>query len=313
MIPGSVESIDDYAFYNCISLRSVTIGNGVKTIGASAFSFCSSLTSVTIPGSVESIGREIFEYCTSLKNVTIGNGVKSIGSAAFSGCSSLASITLPCVFERFGDIFGTISYTGGTSIQQSIMYYIPATLKSVTVTGGDIPDAAFYNCSMLTSITIRNGVKSIGISAFYNCNSLTSVVIPDSVTSIGDNAFRECKSLTSVYITDISNWCGISFGNYFANPLSNAKNLYLNSALVEELVIPDDVTSIGNYVFWNCVSLKSIVIPNGVESIGKYAFAYCKNLKSIKYRGTKTQWDAISKGSSWKPVSCTIIYNYTGA
>lgn len=118
-------------------------------------------------------------------------------------------------------------------------------------------------------------VTSIGGSAFYKCTSLTNVTIPDSVTSIGSDAFRGCSSLTSVYITDIAAWCNISFSNYDSNPLNYAGNLYLNNELVTDLIIPDGVTKIGSYAFYNCDSLTSVTIPDSVTSIGDKAFSIC--------------------------------------
>jgi hypothetical protein len=113
------------------------------------------------------------------------------------------------------------------------------------------------------------------------------VVIGDSVTSIGDMAFWECSSLTGVYITDIEAWCNISFGSSdtnllcYANPLCYAKNLYLNNELVTELIIPEGVTSIGNWAFYECSSLTSVVIPDSVTSIGFDAFWDCDSLTSV--------------------------------
>ena len=176
---------------------------------------------MTIPDSVTSIGGSAFEDCTGLTSVTIGNSVESIGGSAFSGCGSLESITIPFVGAEagktdqdtyqypFGYIFGTSSYTGGTGIKQyyygystsrttSDTYYIPASLRSVTVTGGNILYGAFYGCSMLTSVTIGDGAESIGNSAFYKCTGLTSVTIGNSVESIGGSAFRDCTGLKEV-------------------------------------------------------------------------------------------------------------------
>ena len=138
------------------------------SIGSSAFEDCSSLTSITIPDSVTSIGSSAFRGCSSLTSVTIPNSVTSIGSSAFSGCSSLESMTLPFIGAKagvtssdtyqypLGYIFGTSSYTGGTRVRQyyygsstssttSSTYYIPSTLRSVTVMGGNILYAYKYN------------------------------------------------------------------------------------------------------------------------------------------------------------------------
>ena len=166
-----------------------------------------------------------------------------------------------------------IAYTGTAKNVK-----IADTYKNLPVT--NIYDSAFENAT-IASIVIPDSVTSIGYRAFYNCNSLTSVVIPDSVTSIGYEAFYNYSSLTSVYITDIKAWCNISFSGYSANPLNYANNLYLNNELVTELVIPNTVTKIEAYAFYNCDSLTSVVIPNSVTSIGYQAFAGCSSLTSV--------------------------------
>ena len=115
IIPDSVTTIGNCAFYNCSSLTSVTIPDSVTSIGNYAFRECSSLTSVTIPDSVTTIGGYAFYGCSSLTSVTIGDSVTSIGNYAFCDCRSLTSVT-------FADTTSTwyyttsSSYTGGTAI-----------------------------------------------------------------------------------------------------------------------------------------------------------------------------------------------------
>ena len=154
IIPNSVTSIGDDAFYGCDALTSVTIPNSVTSIGNSAFRDCCALTSITIPNSVTSIGNSTFSGCDALTSVTIPNSVTSIGNSAFKNCKKLTSITIP---------------------------------NSVTSIG----NGAFSGCDALTSITIPNSVRSIGEYAFWPCNKLTSVTIEneEGKVAIGMSAF----------------------------------------------------------------------------------------------------------------------------
>ena len=306
-IPDSVTSIGDEAFCNCTGLTSITIPNSVTSIGSSFYG-CSGLMSVTIGNSVTSIGEHAFCNCTGLTSITIPDSVKSIGNSAFSGCSSLESITIPFVGAKagvtssdtyqypFGYIFGTSSYIGGVATQQNYYgdstssttydtYYIPSSLKSVTVTGGNILYGAFYNCKGLTSITIPDSVTSIGSYAFRGCTGLMSITIPNSVKSIGYSAFSGCSGLTSITIPD--------------SVTSIGYETFAGCSGLTNITIPESVTSIGWGAFFGCTGLTSVTIGNGVTKIGDYAFENCTDLTKIDFNGAKAQWKAIEKGNGW--------------
>ena len=182
-----------------------------------------------------------------------------------------------------------LSYNTGNDYGYSPFYAIK-TLARVTIGNSvtSIKQYAFSGCTGLTSVVIGNSITNIKKYAFRNCSGLTSIEIPNSVTSIGMNAFYDCTSLKEVHINDLAAWCGISFDPINANPLYYSGSLHLNGEKVTNLVIPDSVTSIGNYAFYGYTDLTSITIPYSVISIGDNAFSYCTGLTSIEIPNSVT-------------------------
>ena len=234
IIPNSVTSIGNSAFYGCSSLISVIIPEGVTSIGNSAFYGCSGLTSINIPEGVTSIGNYAFDGCRGLTSINIPEGVTSIGNSAFYGCSSLTSVTIPESVTRIGN--GAFS---GCSSLTSVT--IP---ESVTSIG----ESAFSGCSGLTSINIPEGVTKIGDHAFYGCSSLTSVTIPESVTSIGESAFYGCSGLAVVcnrMVPPTIQWNSFSDGTIVIVP-NEAVNRYRTTQYWDKLSVNIPIIFVNN-------------------------------------------------------------------
>ena len=193
--------------------------------------------------------------------------VSSIGIGAFSGNENLTSVIIP----KSITIISVNTFYGCHKLN-----YISLPNSIVS-----IESQAFESCWALTDIEIPNSVTSIGSETFWHCNKLKNIKIGNSIEKIGYSAFGYCKNLTNVYIEDLSSWCNITFESNSSNPFYYAQYLYLKDEEIKNLVIPNTITNIKEYAFYNCSFLTNITIPNSVTRIGNYAFEGCVGLTNI--------------------------------
>jgi hypothetical protein len=270
------------------------------------------LTSLVIPNSVTTIGSEAFGPCFSLKSLTIGSGVTSIGWGAFRGCTSLKTVVskiqkpfaIKDVFLNLPSDAELIVPKGTKAAYQSTAGWNLFSKITESIDGYSLVDdkGLYYNikgdgtleviglaswttrADILSSVTINGykyNVTSIGDAAFEGRSDITYLSIPYSVTSIGKDAFKSCGMGLTVNIADPESWCKMELGNEHSSPLSSAGKMLVYDIETTSFSVPETVTSIGAFTFYQCSCITSLYIPSSVKTIGSSAFEDCDYLTSV--------------------------------
>ena len=279
-------TISSSMFYDCKNLETVVMGMNVTEIGSSAFYNCVKLADVELPGGLTSLGRSAFRYCTSLVKMTIPKSLTSCGGDIFSGCSNLKTIN----FEEGITVIPASLFNGNDNIWFDGLeeIYIPDTVTTigssafvscknlVSVTGMKnvtwIGDYVFSGCVKMADVELPAGLTSLGWSVFRNCTSLVKMTIPKSLTSCGWDIFSGCSNLKTINFEE-----GITL---IPNKLFYGRYGWFDG--LEEINIPDTVTTIGNCAFYNCINLSSVTGMENVTKIGDNAFNNCGKLADIE-------------------------------
>ena len=314
-ICDGVKSIGAYAFLWCKN-TSTLISESVISIGDSAFKYCDSLTSIKIPDGVKNLGDYSFNGCKSLETVTISRSVIAIGKHAFDGCDNLNTIRVDDANDYFSSDENGVLFNKNESelIQYPIgntrtSYKVPDSVKSIS-------HSAFAYCMNLANITICENVTSIGDYAFYCCKNLTSISLPESISKIGACVFSDCVNLATIIIPDsITSIGDMAFGDCDSltsiiipdRVTSIGKHGFYSCDNLSNVSMGNDVIYIGDWAFEDCNNLESITLGNRVTSIGYQAFYGCKTLKTL-YSGTPEQWAKITVESGNSALTSNVIF-----
>ena len=291
-VKDGVTSLGSYAFYSCYRLSAVSIAPSVAKIGENAFDSCIRLTDVVLPEGVTTISYSSFSGCTGLQSIVIPGSVTSIESAVFYNCSSLTGVTIPKDVTEIGNN----------------AFYGCGSLTYVSIPEGvnRIGTLAFCGCGKLANIKLPESLTLIGGNAFADCTSLSSVIIPERATKIGDGVFWKCTGLTSVVLpSEIAYVPGGMFSgctSLTAVTIPDSVAKIGNSAFegctsLTTIVVPEGVTTIEGDAFQNCTNLIGLLLPESLTSIGEGAFFSCTGLKVVYYTGEKADWDNIQIGT----------------
>ena len=305
-----VETIEDYAFKDCSSLKTITIPKDVSEMGSYVFWNCTSLESIKISANVSKIGSRMFRGCPNLKSIVVEEGNKKYDSR--ENCNAIvetATNTLVCGTEN-STIPSTITAIGSSAFAET-------GLKNCVIPEGvtSIQNVAFENCQNLESVTLPTTLETIEYNAFSN-SGLTSIFIPKGVTSISSTSFNYCGKLSTISVSD-ENTTYDSRNNCNAI-IQTATNQILRGT--SNTIIPNTATSIGDNAFNDINSLTSIVIPESVTSIGQYAFRFCNSLAEVvckakvapQLKSDAFSNDVLSKATLYVPEESVESYKADG-
>lgn len=280
MFPSTLKEIPDIT--DCedselVPVESITLKNGIQSIGFEAFGELSELKNINIPDSVTIIKESAFADCTTLSNVSLPDSITEIEYNAFGNCESLDRIVLPKNITSLGNaVFRNCN----------VEITFPASLKYIPYLGDNA----------VKKVTISEGVETIGADAFLNSYKLTEITLPSTITSIESGAFSGT---------------GITSFNYPQNFTSIAAGVFQNTNL-KEFSVPEKVTEINEVAFSNCINMTRISIPKSVTYIGTDAFKYCKNLTIYGYKDSAAESYAKANNIKFVSADYSVVFKDNG-
>ena len=321
----TVKQIDTGALSDNRIITSVTIPNGVTTIGFSAFNGCIKLEKIKFSSNLDTVCENAFNNTKWFNNqsnglvyvrklaykykgdmprntkITVKSDTVSISESAFKDCANLTAILIPSSVKHI----------------DKYAFYNCQGLTKLNFNDGieRIENDAFGSCEKLTGVNFSETLKSIGAFAFVECKKLSEITIPRSVTSVGEYAFSGCENLASVTVSDDLPYVG---GRAFEKTkwLNSQPDgvVYIGKSAYgykgdmpknTELSLKSGITNISGYAFYEEKNLTSVKIPETVNRIGNWAFLDCEGLKNVNIP------DGVKRIESWTFSNCSSLTNIT--
>ncbi len=256
-------TITRYAGGNAnVQVPSELNGTTVDVIGEGAFAD-KAIRNITFPDTIKKIEKNAFFECDKLQFVSMGNGIEIIEDQAFAWCFELTKIEFSENLKEVGErAFEGCKLIETIELPQSLTYIAPY---------------MFYQCEMLKNINIDANIKTIHEGAFMGCNSLTTITIPKE-TTLKPGALSSCVLLEEIIIEedhpDLISIDGIVY-------TKDLTTIFQVPSGISKITIPESITTIESYAFYNCDKVYQLVIPGTVKEIRDYAFSRCVYLMNL--------------------------------
>ena len=327
-------------------IKVINIGEGITSIGASAFGGCTNAHEISIPKTVTEIGGYAFADCKALETLDLPEDLDRISTGAFYGCEKLSDIEIPSGVSYIGvDAFHQTAWRNASKdefivVGDGILYeyngsavdvVLPEEVKTVsnhafenntqmkslnTSKAVSVLVGAFMGCEKLEKVEIMPELEKIESAAFKNCTALKEIDIPDTVKELGDSAFSGCTSLGEVVFPGTVEIISPSmfYNNLAMTDIFDLKSvkeigdLAFSSSGLKSIKIPEGVERVGISAFNDCKYATYVTLPKSIKEIGDNAFLRCISLKDVYYSGTSKEWDKLKIGEENEMLTRANIY-----
>ncbi|HEX2922288.1 MAG TPA: leucine-rich repeat domain-containing protein [Bacteroidales bacterium] len=270
----TVTGISKKAFWDCETLKSITLPASLTSISSSAFYNCDGLTTLIIPNSITEIDYDAFYECNSLKTITLSSKLEKIGDNAFGYCTSLTSITLPATVTELGkDVFYQCKSLASIKVGTGSQSF--SSVDGVLFNKALSALIRYPEAKLNTTFVVPKSVTRIENYAFNGCAKLTEITLPDTLGSIGDNelfnVFDNCTLLTKINAGPNSR----NFSSVDGVLFNKTKTKLIQYPACKKDVsysVPPGVVMIGGSAFNSIQYLKNLTLPESVNEIGAFSF-----------------------------------------
>ncbi len=298
-LPVTLRFLGSYAFYRCNELTEIHIPSNVEIIGSSAFEACTRLSEVSLPDSLKTIDSYAFRDCRALERMTIPANVTWIGSAPFYNCPKLKTVCSEATFppylaDNFNENIRVVYVPAGSGEAYKWAYnwnnHIIVDGEGVSA-NVDVETPGTLGEKLLEQVEYLDHVNYLTVSGTLNY----------------DDIYNIQNRMTGLLTIDMS---GVDMAELPAE-------LFRDRYGLQQVVLPDSLTSIGSFAFQNCYNLQDVVFPSTLKDIEAYAFDNCDNFKhvvfpeGVTYIGPNAFSNCRSLQMVHWPSTASIINEYT--